>query len=151
MLQSRKAKSRSKPAFRSFLIGFFCLCLLPFSASGHDIEALSRAIENTRDAVVKIEVFKAVSSQQDGDDHLEKITKSLKENFSEIFASGMDVRNIGSGLILDNSGLVVSSAHLVRDTRKIKVTLASGNNVSATLLGFDRDTDIALLKISLKK
>ena len=63
----------------------------------------------------------------------------------------MNVRNIGSGLILDNSGLIVSSAHLVRNTHKIKVTLASGKRTSATLLGFDSDTDIALLKISLKQ
>jgi serine protease Do len=150
-LQFRMAKLSCKQAYRQSLIGFFCLFLLPFSAYGHDIEALSRAIENTREAVVKVEVLKAASSKPAGDDDLEEITKSLKQNFSEIFASTADVRNIGSGLILDNSGLIVSSTHLVRDTHKITVTLASGKSVSATLLGFDRKTDIALLKISLKQ
>lgn len=145
------ARSRSKLAYRRHLVIFVCLCLIPFSAFGHDGEALSRAIENTRDSVVKIEVFKAASSEQNGDDDLEEITRSLKQNFSEIFASGANVRNIGSGLIVDNSGLIVSSGHLVRDADKIKVTLASGKKATADLLGFDRDSDIALLKISLKK
>ena len=133
------------------LIGLFCLCLLPVSAPAHDEEALIRAIESTRDAVVKIEVFKASSTKPAEQDDLEEVTKSFKQNFSKIFASGANVRNTGSGLIVDNSGLIVSSAHLVRDARKIKVTLASGTSTSATLLGFDQKTDIALLKITLKQ
>jgi len=115
------------------------------------MEALSRAIESTRGAVVKIEVLKAASSAHAEQDDLNQITEAFKKHFPEIFASGTDVRNIGSGLILDNSGLIVSSAHLVRDVRKIKVTLASGKRATATLLGLDSNTDIALLKISLKQ
>jgi serine protease Do len=132
-------------------IGFFCLCILPVSAAAHDEEDLIRAIESTREAVVKIDVFKAASSEPAKGDEQEKVSHSFKQDFSEIFALDENVRNIGSGLILDNSGLIVSSAHLVRDARKIKVTLASGKTTSGTLLGIDKKTDIALLKVSLKQ
>jgi serine protease Do len=147
------AKLSQSPVVRSraYLKPLFgLLCLLPVAAAGHDVEALSRAIESTRDAVVKIEVFKAASAETTEQDGLEEITKSFKQNFPEIFTSGTNVRNIGSGLIVDNSGLIVSSAHLVRDARKIKVTLASGKSASAALVGIDQKTDIALLKIPLK-
>lgn len=145
------ANSRSGVNYQQRLIVFFCLWLLPFLAFGHDMEALSQAIENTRDAVVEIEVFKAASSAHAEQDDSETFGKSLKQSFAELFAMGTDERNIGSGLIVDSSGLIVSSAHLVRDTRKIKVILASGKRVTARLLGFDSTTDIALLKISLNQ
>ncbi len=56
----------------------------------------------------------------------------------------------GSGSILDREGHILTNFHVVdgaEDSGRITVTLASNNSYSATLVGFDRAQDIAVLKI----
>lgn len=53
----------------------------------------------------------------------------------------------GSGVVVDPSGLVVTSFHVVRDARSIRVTLYSGLSVAAAMVGFDEDADLAVLRL----
>ncbi|MCL6471289.1 MAG: trypsin-like peptidase domain-containing protein [Firmicutes bacterium] len=57
----------------------------------------------------------------------------------------------GSGFVIDKSGLIVTNAHVVQDSRvkasKIMVLLNDKDEVEAKLLGTDPSTDIAVLKI----
>jgi serine protease Do len=53
----------------------------------------------------------------------------------------------GSGFIVDASGYVVTNNHVVESARKITVKLTDQREFEAKLVGADRDTDIALLKI----
>ncbi len=53
----------------------------------------------------------------------------------------------GSGFIVDNSGYIVTNNHVVESARKITVKLSDGREVDAKLIGSDKDTDIALLKV----
>ncbi len=57
----------------------------------------------------------------------------------------------GSGFVIDKSGLIVTNAHVVQDSRikasKVMVLLGEQDEVEAKLLGTDPSTDIALLKI----
>ncbi|HEV2549779.1 MAG TPA: trypsin-like peptidase domain-containing protein [Stellaceae bacterium] len=55
--------------------------------------------------------------------------------------------SIGSGVIVDPVGDVVSSDRLVADARKLTVQLYDGSQHTARLVGSDRLTDLALLKI----
>ncbi len=58
---------------------------------------------------------------------------------------------VGSGVIIDTAGHVVTSAHVVRAdghaAARISVVLADGRTVEATIAGVDRPTDLAVLKI----
>src|SRR5439155_26902723 len=54
----------------------------------------------------------------------------------------------GSGMIIDNSGLVLTNAHVVAGANKITVTLYDGSNVSADLVGSSATSDVALIKLS---
>ena len=54
----------------------------------------------------------------------------------------------GSGTILDKQGHIITNYHVVEDADKIEVTLASNETFPATLVGKDREQDIAVLKIS---
>ena len=56
---------------------------------------------------------------------------------------------IGSGIILDSDGYIVTNAHVVNDSSVITVTLPNINTkLTAKLIGFDKDTDIALIKVN---
>jgi serine protease Do len=53
----------------------------------------------------------------------------------------------GSGWIYDEDGHVVTNHHVVEDAERIEVQLASGELREATIVGFDKSTDIAVLKV----
>ena len=57
---------------------------------------------------------------------------------------------LGSGFIVDPTGIVVTNNHVIQNADKIQVTLADGRKLSAHILGRDDKTDIAVLKIDAK-
>jgi serine peptidase DegS len=58
-------------------------------------------------------------------------------------------RSLGSGVVIDRAGYVVTNYHVIRDADEIRVQLADGRNAAPTLVGTDPDTELALLKIDL--
>ena len=54
----------------------------------------------------------------------------------------------GSGAILDKQGHVITNFHVVEGANKIEVTLASNETFPATLIGGDREQDIAILRLT---
>ncbi|MEO7988361.1 MAG: trypsin-like peptidase domain-containing protein [Chryseolinea sp.] len=53
----------------------------------------------------------------------------------------------GSGFIFSSDGLIFTNCHVVDKADKIMVSLLNENEIEATLLGKDPDTDLAILKI----
>lgn len=53
----------------------------------------------------------------------------------------------GSGFIISSDGFIITNNHVIEKAQDIKVSLADGRRVSATLKGADPSTDIAVLKI----
>jgi len=58
-----------------------------------------------------------------------------------------EVRDLASGFILTADGYIVSSAHVLWDAQEAQVRLQDGRHFPARLVGMDRITDVALLKI----
>jgi len=56
----------------------------------------------------------------------------------------------GSGFIIDRKGYILTNNHVVENAQKIIVTLADGEKLSATLVGRDAISDLAVIKISEK-
>lgn len=56
---------------------------------------------------------------------------------------------MGSGFIIDESGLVVTNEHVVRGASEIFVTLPDGREFDATLIGNDETNDLAVLRLDL--
>ncbi len=61
------------------------------------------------------------------------------------------VLSIGSGVIVDAAkGYILTNAHVVQDAQQIIVTLSNRHRYIAKIVGLDRPSDIALLKIDAK-
>jgi serine protease Do len=58
---------------------------------------------------------------------------------------------VGSGFVIDPAGYIVTNNHLVADVDQIIVTLNDNTELKATLVGRDRRTDIAVLKVNADK
>lgn len=58
---------------------------------------------------------------------------------------------VGSGFIIDADGHIVTNNHLVADADQITVILSDNTELKATLVGRDRRTDIAVLKVKTDK
>jgi len=61
------------------------------------------------------------------------------------------VNSLGSGFIIDPSGLVVTNNHVIADADEISVILNDGTKLNATLVGKDSKSDLALLRVHTDK
>ncbi len=63
------------------------------------------------------------------------------------FNQPMQTRGLGSAFVVDRRGLVLTNFHVIDGAEEIKVTLSDGRSLRGALVGGDRFTDLALLKI----
>jgi serine protease Do len=65
------------------------------------------------------------------------------------FGPPPELRALGSGFVIDESGYIVTSAHIVTGAQRheLVVRLTDGRELDARVIGFDLVSDIALLKI----
>ncbi|MDO6764578.1 DegQ family serine endoprotease [Agarivorans sp. 1_MG-2023] len=119
---------------------------LPFSVGGEPLPSLAPVLEQTTPAVVNISVAGTKVSQQ-----------QLPELFKYFFGPGGNpdtgeqerpFQGLGSGVVIDaKKGYVITNYHVIHEADEIVVTLKDGRTFEAEVLGSDRHTDIALLKI----
>jgi serine protease Do len=64
---------------------------------------------------------------------------------------GPKQQSSGSGFFISSNGIVVTNNHVVEKADEIKVTLKDGREFTATVLGRDESTDLAVLKVDNPK
>lgn len=64
-----------------------------------------------------------------------------------LFLQAVPQSGVGSGMIFDDAGHILTNNHVVEDARDIRVTLPDGRTFPAKLVGTDRRTDLAVIKI----
>jgi len=84
-------------------------------------------VKNVASAVVHIRVMKRVQDPRSG--------KSVEQPA------------FGSGFVISTDGYIVTNNHVVEDTPSIMVTFIDGAEVSASLIGTDPSTDLAVIKV----
>ena len=62
-----------------------------------------------------------------------------------------EMRGIGTGMIIDGEGHILTNNHVVTGATKITVKLESGEELEAKMVGADPKTDLAVIKIKLPK
>lgn len=76
--------------------------------------------------------------------HFFGIPKKMPKKFKR------ELRGLGTGMIMDSEGRILTNNHVVGGATKIKVLLASGEEYPATVVGTDPKTDLGVIKISSK-
>lgn len=73
---------------------------------------------------------------------------SRQQNLNFFFGA-YSSEGTGSGFLIDTAGHVLTNNHVVANASEIDVILATGDTVPATLVGVDRENDLAVLKIDI--
>ena len=60
---------------------------------------------------------------------------------------GTPGRGVGSGFVYDNKGHIVTNNHVVEDAEKIEVKFYDGVEVKAKVVGTDKQSDVAVIKV----
>ncbi len=63
---------------------------------------------------------------------------------------GVDRTSLGSGVIVHPDGFIVTNAHVIEGANEVLVMLADGRTAAASVIGSDRLTDLAVVRIALK-
>jgi len=76
--------------------------------------------------------------------------------FQRFFGGSLQPRervqtSLGSGVIISDKGYILTNNHVIRGADAIQVGLRDGRTAAAEVVGADPDTDLAVLKIKLKK
>ncbi len=58
---------------------------------------------------------------------------------------------MGTGVIIDPRGYIITNLHVVQDVSKIEVTLADGTKTEARLINYDPQTDLAMIRIQVDR
>jgi serine protease Do len=58
---------------------------------------------------------------------------------------------VGSGFIVDKSGYILTNLHVIEDANRIMVRLETGEELIASVVGSDVETDLAVLKVNAGK
>ena len=61
------------------------------------------------------------------------------------------VNSLGSGFIIDSAGIVVTNNHVIADADEVNVILNDGTKLRAEIMGRDKKTDLAVLKVKPEK
>ncbi len=73
--------------------------------------------------------------------------REASSDLNELSKGKLQSDTLGSGFICDESGLIVTNAHVVEGAEKILVTLHTGKTLLAKVVAFHPKTDLAMIKI----
>ena len=105
--------------------------------------AITRAVEAATPAVVSINVIEVQQVRDPfGGDPLFEWFFGQPRRYAE-----RQVQGVGSGFIISPDGYIVTNDHVAGDATQITVALYDGRTYEARLVGTDRVTDLALLKV----
>src|ERR1700761_2141906 len=138
--------------------------LIAAPAMARGPEGIADVAEKVIDAVVNISTSQTVEAKGGGDGRGGAIPQlppgsPFEEFFEDFFKNrrggkgggGGDLmphktNSLGSGFIIDPSGIVVTNNHVIADADEINVIMNDGTKIKADIVGVDKKTDLAVLK-----
>ena len=148
---------RVMPALLILLVGF-AVTHSPAVARGAP-DSFADLAERLLPAVVNISTTQVQKKNEKGGPEVPRFPEGspFQDFFKEFFdrqqreTPQRRATSLGSGFIIDASGLVVTNNHVIAEADEITVTLHDDTKLKAKLIGRDPKTDLALLKVTPKK
>ncbi|SKA92397.1 serine protease Do [Clostridium sp. USBA 49] len=76
-------------------------------------------------------------------------TKSITtENIYGLQIQGKEVEGMGSGVIFNEEGYILTNYHVIDGAQEVKVILSTGKEVNAKVVNYDENMDVAVIKIT---
>ncbi|MEA3196145.1 MAG: serine protease DegS [Gammaproteobacteria bacterium] len=109
------------------------------------VQSFADAVSRAAPAVVNIYTARLVTERSQ--------TPTLNQLFGDFWPSYRQrvERSLGSGVIVDAAGTIVTNQHVIAGADSIRVQLADSRIADATIVGQDPDTDIAILHLAMDK
>ena len=166
---ARKPAQRLRRVAAAVALGFAIapalapLALSPAFAKGPD--SLADLASAVSDAVVNISASQTVEDKRAAAPNLPQGTP-FDDLFEEFFrrrgqggdnnAPGTPPRqrrsnSLGSGFVIDSSGIVITNNHVIADANEVTVIFTDGQRLKAEVLGKDSKVDIAVLRVKPEK
>jgi serine protease Do len=134
------------------------LILIPArSLQGRDISLrkspVVRAVEKVSPAVVNINTEKIIQQRVNpfsgfNDPFFDEVFKNFFNSFPQ---RNYKKKSLGSGVIFDKKGYILTNAHVVSRATKINVTLGNKKEYEATVVGADPKSDLAIIKVEARE
>jgi serine protease Do len=127
----------SSLAGRGFVAAILGCCLLLSAAAASELREtpIVKAVQRARGAVVNIRGEKTVA---------------IPAGQTAATDAGRRVNGMGTGVVIDSRGYIITNYHVVDGVREIIVTLADGRKQVAKLVARDLETDLAVIKIDAR-
>jgi serine protease Do len=144
-------------ALAGLWLAAFCAMVL---AQGRELPDFTRLVEEQGNAVVNISTTQAV--RRPGPGAVPQVPGIEDEEMLEFFRRFIprppgpgqgpgpgrpESRSLGSGFIISPDGYILTNAHVVEGADEINVKLTDKRDFKAKVIGADRRTDVALIKI----
>jgi serine protease Do len=118
--------------FCSSIVGTNLDCLRAFAEDDPRMTPMVQAVQQCRKSVVNLRGRKTVPDTSDRAD-----SNKIKQ-----------VNGMGTGVVIDSRGYVLTNYHVVQGVKEIEVTTYDGLKTTGVLLAHDPDTDLAIIKIN---
>jgi serine protease Do len=134
-----------------FLLSFFDLAIAESSSAYPDFTEI---VEKNMPAVVIVNASRSSSAANNGNQF--QTPPGMPEEFNDLFKKYFDERNnqpkrrqpsSGSGFILSSDGYIMTNHHVVNGADKINIVTNDQTMYEASLIGSDKRSDLALLKV----
>jgi serine protease Do len=162
-LFTRMAAPHGRTAVAILLAAAIAWPAFPAPAAARGPDSIADVAETVIDAVVNISTKQTVDMGSAAMPQLPP-GSPFEEFFDEFFKNRRGpggpgnnervprrVNSLGSGFIIDPSGLVVTNNHVIADADEVDVILNDGTKLKAEIVGRDTKTDLALLKVTPSK
>ena len=162
MRRQQKKDDRNADPQRKLIVRLLTICiaasLLFGTAGGYLGTVLAGGMKNST-AVMYQNVERTASGITENTsslsvaDVVSMVSESVVEITTEVATTGSRMEQYvaegaGSGVILTTDGYIVTNYHVVEGARSITVTLTDDSSYTATIIGTDQSSDIAVLKIA---
>ncbi len=150
---AQPAHVAQKPARRSggtrsvAIFALTCVLVVVFGVGIFSGWTFARSGAGTTTAASSSSPSTTVSTSLDSQSVREAAIAKVESSVVEVIGQTSQGTALGSGIIVDKNGDIITNNHVVSGVSTLEVVLSNGRNVSAQLVGTDPSNDLAVLRI----